>query len=165
VRAGKSIQNESPPFEVALDEHGPRLHAWLVTRVGPERADDVFQETMLAALAAWESVTVSSLKAWLFSIANNKAIDEERRAVRRPSPEGEIDDWPSAEVTDRLDDPVWDEVRALPGKQRLAVSLRYQGDLSHRQIAEAMGISEAAARRNVFEGLKNLRERIGDERN
>jgi RNA polymerase sigma factor (sigma-70 family) len=66
-------------------------------------------------------------------------------------------------VTDRLDDPVWDEVRALPGKQRLAVSLRYQGDLSHRQIAEAMGISEAAARRNVFEGLKNLRERIGDE--
>jgi RNA polymerase sigma factor (sigma-70 family) len=151
------------PFEVALDEHGPRLHAWLVTRVGPDRADDVFQETMLAALAAWESVTVSSLKAWLFSIANNKAIDEERRAVRRPSPEGEIDDWPSAEVTDRLDDPVWDEVRALPGKQRLAVSLRYQGDLSHRQIAEAMGISEAAARRNVFEGLKNLRERIGDE--
>ncbi|MCB0857721.1 MAG: RNA polymerase sigma factor [Solirubrobacterales bacterium] len=163
MRAGKSIQHELQPFEVALDEHGPRLHAWLVTRVGPDRADDVFQETMLAALAAWESVTVSSLKAWLFSIANNKAIDEERRAVRRPSPEGEIDDWPSAEVTDRLDDPVWDEVRALPGKQRLAVSLRYQGDLSHRQIAEAMGISEAAARRNVFEGLKNLRERIGDE--
>ena len=163
MRAGKSIQHELQPFEVALDEHGPRLHAWLVTRVGPDRADDVFQETMLAALAAWDSVTVSSLNAWLFSIAGNKAIDDERRAERRPSPEGEIDDWPSSEVTDHHEDPVWDEVRALPGKQSLAVSLRYQADLSHRQIAEAMGISEAAARRNVFEGLKNLRERIGDE--
>ncbi len=118
---------------------------------------------MLAALAAWEGSAVGSVKAWLFTIAGNKAIDEGRRADRQPSPEGDVGDWPSPETADHLEDPVWDEVRGLPEKQRLAVTLRFQGDLSHRQIAGVMGVSEAAARRNVFEGLKRLRERLGDE--
>lgn len=49
-------------------------------------------------------------------------------------------------------------VRALPDKQRQAVMLRYRADLTHRDVAQVMDISEAAARRNVFEGLKRLRE-------
>ena len=152
-----------PPFELALEEHGPKVHSWLVARVGPDRADDVFQETMLAALAAWNKAKVESVRAWLFTIAGNKAVDEIRRDGRRPLPEGEVDEWPSVEVAGQLEDPIWDEVRGLPEKQRLAVTLRFRGDLSHREIATTMGISEAAARRNVFEGLKRMREGIGDE--
>jgi RNA polymerase sigma factor (sigma-70 family) len=53
---------------------------------------------------------------------------------------------------------LWARVGALPDKQRHAVALRYLADLSHAEIAEAMGISEPAARRNVFEGLRRLRE-------
>jgi DNA-directed RNA polymerase specialized sigma24 family protein len=66
-------------------------------------------------------------------------------------------------VAERLEDPVWDEVRSLPEKQRIAITLRFRGDLTHREIGNTMRISEAAARRNVFEGLKSLRERITDE--
>lgn len=160
---GKTRESGAPPFELALEDHGPRIHAWLVARVGPNRADDVFQETMLAALRSWDRTDPRSVRAWLFTIAQNKAIDEIRRDGRRPSPEGEVDEWPSAETAEKLEDPVWDEVRRLPGKQKTAVTLRFRGDLSHREIGLAMGISEAAARRNVFEGLKGLRERIGDE--
>jgi RNA polymerase sigma factor (sigma-70 family) len=152
-----------PPFETALEEHGPRIHSWLTARVGPDRADDVFQETMIAALAAWDRAKVESVRAWLFTIAQNKAIDEQRRESRRPQPEAEVDAWPAAEVADLLGDPVWDEVRALPEKQRVAVTLRFRGDLTHREIGSVMEISEPAARRNVFEGLKTLRERISDE--
>jgi RNA polymerase sigma factor (sigma-70 family) len=103
------------------------------------------------------------VRAWLFTIARNKAIDEERRAARRPQPEGEVDSWPGEEAADHFEDPVWDEVRALPEKQRVAVTLRFRGDLTHREIGEVMETSEAAARRNVFEGVKTLRERTGDE--
>ncbi len=53
---------------------------------------------------------------------------------------------------------IWRLVRSLPGKQRSAVTLRYLADLSHREIAEVMETSEDAARRNVFEGLRRLRE-------
>ena len=153
----------APPFELALEEHGPRIHSWLVARVGPDRADDVFQETLLAALRNWDRAPVVSVKAWLFSIASNKAVDEQRSAGRRPAPEGEVDSWPSGSVTEALEDPVWDHVRGLPEKQKAAVTLRFRGDLTHREIGAVMGISEAAARRNVFEGLRALRERIDDE--
>lgn len=153
-----------PPFELALEQHGPLVHSWLITRVGPDRADDVFQETMIAALSAWERTEVDSVRAWLFAIARNKAIDQDRRDSRHARPEGEMDAWPAVETTDHLGDPVWDEVRNLPEKQRIAVTLRFRGDLTHREIGSVMEISEAAARRNVFEGLKTLRERISDDR-
>ena len=118
---------------------------------------------MIAALGAWEKARVDSVRAWLFTIAGNKAIDEERRASRQPGPEGEVDAWPSESAVSYFEDPVWDEVRDLPEKQRVAVTLRYRGDLTHREIGKVMDVSEAAARRNVFEGLTRLRERIGNE--
>ncbi len=46
--------------------------------------------------------------------------------------------------------------------QRKALGLRYLGDLSHRAVGEALGIDEAAARRNAFEGLRSLRARLGE---
>ena len=51
----------------------------------------------------------------------------------------------------------WEQVRALPPKQRAAVLLRYAGDLSHREVAAVLGCSEEAARRSAHEGLKKLR--------
>jgi DNA-directed RNA polymerase specialized sigma24 family protein len=52
----------------------------------------------------------------------------------------------------------WGHVRRLPPKQREAVALRYAAELPFADIADAMGTSEEAARRNVHEGLKTLRE-------
>jgi DNA-directed RNA polymerase specialized sigma24 family protein len=40
---------------------------------------------------------------------------------------------------------------------RAAVTLRFVGDLSHREIGRALGCSEAAARRSLHEGLERLR--------
>jgi RNA polymerase sigma factor (sigma-70 family) len=55
---------------------------------------------------------------------------------------------------------VWARVDALPPKQRGAVLLRFAGDLSHREVAAALGVSEEAARRNAFEGLRKLRQEM-----
>ena len=48
----------------------------------------------------------------------------------------------------------------LPPKQRGAVVRRFLLDLPYADIGEALGCSEEAARRNVHEGLKSLREVI-----
>jgi DNA-directed RNA polymerase specialized sigma24 family protein len=40
---------------------------------------------------------------------------------------------------------------------RGAVLLRFVGDLSHREIAAALGSSEDAARRSLADGLAKLR--------
>ena len=56
------------------------------------------------------------------------------------------------------DDDLWSAVHDLPPKQRGAVLLRFVGDLSHREIAAALGTSEQAARRSLADGLATLRK-------
>jgi RNA polymerase sigma factor (sigma-70 family) len=51
-------------------------------------------------------------------------------------------------------------VANLPEGQREAVQLRFWGDLSYAEIAEALGCSQAAARRRVSDALSRLREVI-----
>ena len=46
----------------------------------------------------------------------------------------------------------------MPPKQRSAVAHRFLLDLSHAEIGQVLGCSEEAARRNVHEGVKKLRE-------
>ena len=147
------------PFERLIDEHGPAILRFCAARVGPERAEDCFQETMLAALRSYGEVRDErALKAWLFTIANRKAIDLHRARARTPEPTDGLEVEPSrrSEFQPGTGD-VWVLVADLPEKQATAVHLRYRGGLSHREIGEVMSISEDAARRNVHEGLKRLR--------
>jgi DNA-directed RNA polymerase specialized sigma24 family protein len=56
----------------------------------------------------------------------------------------------------------WERVRALPARQREVLTLRYAADLTHAEIASALGCTEEAARRAAADGLKNLRKELTD---
>jgi RNA polymerase sigma factor (sigma-70 family) len=152
-------EHGSPPFEHVVELYGPALLRFCAVQVGPQRAEDCFQDTMLAALRAYGEVRdTRAIRAWLFSIAARKAIDIHRTQARDPQPVDAIESLaPAQEPADR-DGALWAQVRRLPDKQRQAVTLRYLGDLPHREIAAVMQTTEAAARRNVFEGLTRLRK-------
>jgi RNA polymerase sigma factor (sigma-70 family) len=161
-RDRRTRAHDLAPFEQVLELHGPAVLRFCVVQVGPDRGEDVFQETMLAALRAYETVRDSaSVRSWLFSIATRKAIDAHRDRARAPEPVAEPPQaaLPSEAATGDGDE-VWVRVGHLPPKQREAIALRFLGDLSHREIARVMGTSEAAARRNVFEGLTQLRAEL-----
>jgi RNA polymerase sigma factor (sigma-70 family) len=147
-----------PPFQVLIDSHGDAVHGFLVASVGPVAADDCFQETFIAALRSYPRLRhASNLRAWLFTIARSKAIDHHRAVKRGPVPVAEVPERAAAE-RESPDGDLWAAVRALPEKQRAAVTLRFVSDLSHREIARVLDCSDAAARRSVHEGLKRLRE-------
>ena len=149
---------ELPPFQTLLDEHSRDVLGFLIATVGPQEAEDCFQETFLAALRAYPRLDDDrNLRGWLLTIAHRKAIDHHRARKRAPDPVGEP---PEVAVRDR--EPggsgIWRAVAMLPPKQRTAVALRFACDMPHRDIAAALGGSEDAARRNVHEGIKKLRE-------
>ena len=150
------------PFQRFLDEHRDSVWRFAVASVGRQEADDVFQETFLAALKAYPRLRPdSNLQAWVLTIAHRKALDHHRGRARRhihPHPP----EVPEVPVTDAelRDDELWDQIRALPGKQRGAVTLRYAADLGYEAIGEALGCSADAARRSVHEGLKKLRQEV-----
>src|SRR3954447_4545506 len=76
-----------PPFQLALDEHRDSLARFIAATVGPSDADDILQETLIAALRAYPRLRPdSNVRAWLFTIARNKALDEYRARARRPLP-------------------------------------------------------------------------------
>jgi RNA polymerase sigma factor (sigma-70 family) len=131
---------------------------FLVASVGPVDADDCFQETFLAALRAYPRLRdASNLKGWLLTIAHRKAIDLHRGGARRRALDARL---PPAEAVanPEPDEAIWEPVRLLPPKQRAAVVYRYANDLPYAEIGRLLDCSEAAARRNVHEGLKTIRE-------
>lgn len=148
-----------PPFQTALDEHREAVARFLVATVGPQEADDVLQETLIAALRAYPRLRPdSNVRAWLLTVARNKALDSHRARSRRPVPVPEFE-AASLDGTPALPDAeLWNAVRALPAKQRAAVVLRFVNDLAHADIARVLECSEAAARRSLHEGLAKLRE-------
>jgi RNA polymerase sigma factor (sigma-70 family) len=149
-----------PPFQRFLDAHREDVWRYLVAAVGREAADDCFQETFIAAMRAYPVTRIENPRAWVLTIAHRKALDHHRARARRPVPVGAVPDAPAPPAAEPLSDGVWERVGDLPPKQRAALLLRFAGDLSHREVAAALGCSEEAARRSAHEGLKRLREEL-----
>ena len=152
-----------PPFQQLLDAHAPSVHRFLVSRAGRGDADDLFQETFLAALRAYPALRDdANLEGWLLTIARRKALDLFRARGRAPA-SGLAEEAPEAGTVAALpeeDGAVWERVGALPPRQRAAVALRFACSLSYAEIAQVAGGSEEAARRNVHVGLKTLRREM-----
>lgn len=159
------------PFQTVLDDHGPPLYRHLVGVLGPHDGADCYQEAVIAALRAWPPSHDGNLRAWLFTVAHRKVIDHARARNRRPVPVDVVGGGEGGGVAVAVVDvpsevrlggdagaDVWDAVRALPEKQRIAVALRHADDWGYDEIAAVLDCSEAAARQSVKAGLDRLKE-------
>jgi RNA polymerase sigma factor (sigma-70 family) len=152
-----------PPFQTVLDEQREDVYRFLAALVGRDEADDCFQETLMSALRAYPDLPPgANVRAWLFTIARNKAVDAHRSRGRRAIPVQDVPERAAAAAAAvngiGLDTELWGLVRELPPKQRAAVALRFVADLSHAEVGLALECSEEAARRSLHEGLRRLRE-------
>lgn len=155
-------RSTSTPFQALIEAHAGAVHAFLRGMLPVDDVDDVLQETLLAALRAYPGFDGSHPRAWLLTIARRKAIDEQRARARRPGPLLEPEQAAAGDADGR-DPELWGRVAALPPKQRAAVVLRFALDLRYREVGEAMGCSEAAARRSVHEAVRALRAAAATE--
>ena len=156
-------------FTEMVASHAPALLA-LATRLSRTRADaeDLVQETFLKAWRALGSYRPSSRgRAWLLRILLNTARDRGRRRkvaeaarIFRPEPAGDpVEGLARREQLDR----VLDVVHALPRRQREALLLRARGGLSHREIAEVMGIREGAVKSHLVQARRALARKLPRE--
>ena len=155
-----------PPFQALLDEHRVDVYRYCVATAGRSEADDCFQETWIAALRGYPKLRrADNLRAWLLRIAHNKAMDLHRARGRRPVPVEAVPEpvaggaAPLREGSRPDEEPeLWEAVRGLPPKQRTAVFCRTVLGMPYEELARLLESSEDAARRNVFEGLRTLRQ-------
>ena len=144
-----------PPFERFYESHRDEIWAFLVRKLGRERAEDAFQETFLRALRAYPRLEhARHLRAWTYTIAGRVAIDELRRRRPEPLPAG-----PSVEDGR----PAYAEIEhlasQLPPTERAAVVLRYAYDLDYDDIGAALGSTAEAARQAASSGVRRLRRK------
>jgi RNA polymerase sigma factor (sigma-70 family) len=130
-----------------------------------EDARDATQNALEKALRALPSREPGRpLRPWLYKIAHNEAITIMRRrppqtelgAAREPTVPGpEVD----AEQRGRLSQLV-DDLRMLPERQRGALVMRELNGLSYDEIGGALGLSNEAARRAVFDARSALHDAL-----
>jgi RNA polymerase sigma-70 factor (ECF subfamily) len=147
-------------FGQLLERHERELFAYAL-RLSGQRADaeDLYQDTFLAAFRAWPPPRRGNERAWLYKIATNRAIDRERRSRRIVA---STDDLALA-APERDDVTLADlavAIRTLPVGQRAAFVLRKVQDLPYEEIAVALECSEEAARARVSEALKKVKAAV-----
>ena len=146
-----------PPFQTFLDSERDTVFRFLVATVGPDEAEDCFQETFISALRAYPRLKPeSNLRAWVLTIAHRKALDLFRARKRRPLPVEEVPEPAAVSPNGRSE--LWAVARELPSKQREALLFRFAADLPYSDVAVALGCSEEAARQRVSEAVRNLRK-------
>ena len=132
-------------------------------------AEDLAQETFLRAASQRGSfVQGTNLRAWLMRIASNAFVDGRRRArIAKATPLGEDIDVAAASVepagamvSHEFSEALAAALLELPETGRMVFLLRTREELSFREIAETIGISEDTARWHMFQARQRLMERL-----
>jgi RNA polymerase sigma factor (sigma-70 family) len=143
-----------PPFERFYLAHRDEVLGYLRRLLG-QRAEDAWQETFLRALRAYDRLEHGRhLRAWVFTIATNVAMDDLRKKKTVELVDG---NEPSVELHRDAYRELEHLTTDLPPTERAAVVLRYGYDLPYEQIANALGSSEDAARAAASSGVRRLR--------
>ncbi|PTL80560.1 RNA polymerase sigma factor [Vitiosangium sp. GDMCC 1.1324] len=141
----------------------------------PEDAADLAQQAFLRALEAsrrvfsrWSPSSPAPFRAWLLRIALNLAKNHARQGRRWLQvvdvPETEAPDESAHEALERTERErrVRAAVLTLPRRQREVLTLRVDGGLGFRDIAETLGITETNAKVNFHHAVKRLRAQVAD---
>lgn len=164
--ASRAADGNKAAFAALYERYyGPLLGYCRSILLDAEDARDATQNALENALRALpRREPERPIKPWLYRIAHNEAIN----IVRRRQPQTELDPAsvltvPGPEVDvetrGRLSQLVSD-LRELPERQRGALVMRELSGLSYDEIGSALGVTNEAARRAVFDARSALHDAV-----
>jgi RNA polymerase sigma-70 factor, ECF subfamily len=171
-----AMSGRASALAALVERYQGLVFRFLLSKTGDsDLASDLTQETFLKALRGLSSYRGDgAFRVWLLGIARNEFLSDLRRRHRRRE-----ERFDGSVTALRLKDPAMlaerqlevheasDRVNRLmarlPEKQRTSVWLRLYDGLSFREIGDATGSSEGAARVNYFHGVRKLREWMEDD--
>ena len=148
-------------FAVFVRRHINGLHGYAARINGPDRADDLVQETLLRVWQHASNYRANRGKptTWLYRVAHNQCIDALRRDRRANTP------LAAEPVAAEAEDPppIAAALRSLPESQRSVVLLKHVNGFSNRQVADIIGSTERAVESLLARARRTLRTRLSEE--
>jgi len=160
-------------FRQLMKTYGPNLY-WHIRRivVGHEDAEDVMQETSIKVFKSIDSYrgTVSQMRAWLYQIATNEALQWLRRrthfmqSIDALSPI--LTETLTTENSVSASKPemmLQQALLKLPTTQRLVFNMRYFDDMTYEEIAKVTGKRVGTLKTNYHYAAERIKEIIKDQ--
>lgn len=157
----------------ALDQHESNLIAYTagILNGDIERAREVVQDALLKLYLTDPDKVRENLKAWLFTVCRNRALDVLRKDHRLDVGNEDAlglavsyDPDPSENaVSNELYERIWDLVEKLRPNQREVIRLKFMHDCSYQQIADITGLSVGNVGFIMHMAIKKLRELLNRE--
>ncbi len=161
------LRSAMSDFEIPLTKYAVSILGDL------EQARDVVQDTFLKLYKQDPEKVRKKVKSWLFTVCRNHCYDLIKRN-RRTSNLGEDeisyiasnDDNPFQVISffegrEEIDEKInilYSLIEELPSRQREVMRLKFQANLSYKEIAETIGISSSNVGFVMHSALKKLRE-------
>ncbi|WP_409433095.1 sigma-70 family RNA polymerase sigma factor [Litorimonas sp. RW-G-Af-16] len=163
LRAGQSAA-----LAAMMDRHLGKIHALGYYMLGDRSlAEDVAQDSFLKLWQAapnWREGEARMLT-WLRRVATNNCLDQLRK--KGPIYTDDVpevsDTSPSADASVAQSDTaglVRDALNSLPNTQRAAISLSYYQEVSQKEGAAILGVSEKAYESLLSRGRRGLKDRL-----
>lgn len=149
-----------------VQRHAQALARFAVASGERNEVDELVQDTFVRAFNSLEGFRgESSFRTWLFTIERRLLLDR-RRADKRRRDRTEIQEDDAATEYDALDSVVADEmqqrlqeaVSRLSPTQREVFALRVGEGMSYKEIADAVGTTEGAARVHYHNAMRAVKE-------
>jgi RNA polymerase sigma-70 factor (ECF subfamily) len=166
----RAQQGDARAYEDLLQLLARDARGFVGRRVGwTDWVEDVVQDALLAVHRARHTYDPARPFApWFYAIVNSRLVDalrvQKRRSTREVMDGESLDRQPAPAGGSGRDDVSEELARAvsnLPRVQREVVSLLKYDDLSVRDVARRLGMSEAAVKTTAHRGYKMLRKTVG----
>ncbi len=167
----RSVAGSRDAFGLLVLRHARMVRAVCMSRIGSRDVDDAVQEVFLRAYRGLARLAeVASFPAYLGQIARNYCIDRLRTAPKTrsvsldeveldpPDTRGEDESPGKTERLARLRR----EIARLPESQRECLLLFYFEEMSYAQMANALGVTEAAVNQRLSRARQQLRSSLAD---
>lgn len=166
--AAPGVSKAANSVEEFVRESWPSLYrtALLVTG-SPHDAEDAVQNAMAVVVQHWDRISRGDSPAGYsrrviatqaYRRARRRRLELDRLLLLRRS-FGDADDDGSERTVQR--DALLGALEQLPPRMRTAVVMRFYGDLSERETAEALGCSTGTVKSQTHKGLARLRAAMG----
>lgn len=148
-------------FKHLVIKYQQRLYSLVRRKVtSHEDADDILQNTFIKIfrhINGYEGR--SELFTWMYRIASNEVINHQKRYSKLKTVELENHDVHAAEAylnTDNLAASLETVVTGLPERQQMVFRMRYFDELSYKQIAEMLQLTEGALKASFHHAVRKI---------